>query len=88
MDKYSQFVEKENILVKIAFDDLLGFADNVVGVATMLLFELAIMREKVTSLSAGAKLPFVGEFYGLTIPASYKKSLSAAMRSRKKQNVP
>ena len=73
---------------KIVFTDLLGFADNVVGMTTMLLFELALLGEKVISLRPGAKMPFAGELYGLTIPAHDAKSLSAAIQTNQKQNLP
>ena len=87
-NKYSQVIEKKYILDKIVFTDLLGFADNVVGMTTMLLFELALLGEKVISLRPGAKMPFAGELYDLTIPAHDAKSLSAAIQTNQKQNLP
>ena len=49
---------------------------------------LPFLGEKVISLRPGAKMPFVGELYGLTIPAHDKKSLSSAIHTCKKPNVP
>ena len=46
------------------------------------------MGERVISLRPGAKMPFVGEQYGLTIPAYDKLSLSIAMNTHEKQTIP
>tara|TARA_B100001093_G_C26718910_1_gene966923 strand:- start:26 stop:964 length:939 start_codon:yes stop_codon:yes gene_type:complete len=87
-DKYFKYMQQEYILNDVILDDLFNFADHVVGMATMLLLELAIMGERVISLRPGARKPFVGEQYGLTIPAYDELSLSKAMQTREKKTIP
>ena len=54
-DKYLEFIPEDQVIGRCELEDLLGFADHVVGMATMLLIELSLLGERVISLRPNSK---------------------------------
>ena len=87
-DKYLEFLPENQIICRCELEDLLGFADHVVGMATMLLIEMSLLGERVISLRPNSKQSFVGETYGLTIGAQDKFTLRLAMENQNPRHKP
>jgi len=59
--------------------ELAAVADVIVGMASMLLLELAMFRDDVISFRPGASKGFVGERLGATVPVANSRQLVQAM---------
>jgi hypothetical protein len=82
ISKYSVLGQSITFLGPVPVDELARVADVVIGMASMLLLELAMFRDDVISLRPNATKPFIGERLGVTVPAHDIESLHKAFRMR------
>jgi len=84
-DKYESFLnDQASILTTCSATDLATVADVVIGMASMLLLELAIFREDVISLRPNASKDFIGERLSVTVPVKNTSELVQVLKEKVK----
>jgi hypothetical protein len=79
--KYASFLDdRTSHLDSCSVEELRCIADVVVGMASMLLLELAVFRNDVISFRPNARKVFIGELLKATCPVKNADQLSQAMR--------
>ena len=83
LDKYSELFHSGEAfqLDSVPLTELAQGADAIVGMASMLLIELAMFRDDVISFRPGARLPFIGETISATTPAEGVSMLSHLLKT-------
>jgi hypothetical protein len=78
-DKYNELCHPSITYIDhIPVDELASIANIIIGMASMLLLELAMFRDDVISFRPNATKPFIGELLGVTVPACDNESLHQA----------
>ncbi|MFH1132655.1 MAG: hypothetical protein V1754_15070, partial [Pseudomonadota bacterium] len=82
-EKYSDLFCSGKVfpLDRVPVMELAQGVDAVVGMASMLLIELAMFRDDVISFRPRARLPFIGETIGATTLAGGVSELSCLLKS-------
>jgi hypothetical protein len=77
-DKYTTLLSPGKVysIGHASLFELAKGADFIVGMASMLLIELAMLRDDVISYRPNARLPFIGNTLGATIQVNDRESLS------------
>lgn len=86
-NKYGELKLKDNVLIldNLSFNRLSVLGDVFIGMASMLLLELAVIGEKVFSLRPNALKSFIGEELGMTIPSQNTKSIKILLNNELKR---
>jgi hypothetical protein len=78
--KYDSFIdEKTSVIGGCSLQDLISITDIFVGMASMLLLEVALFRCDVISYRPNSRKEFIGERLGATVPAQNIHQLSQSI---------
>lgn len=82
-DKYSKLLIPDKVysIGQVSIAELALGASHIVGMASMLLLELAMYRSDVISFRPDARLPFIGNTIGATVPVNTQDILGKILRN-------
>ena len=86
-NKYDSFIdEKTSVIRECSLQELISIADVFVGMASMLLLEIALFRANVISYRPNSRKEFIGERLGATVSAQNIQQLSRSINGTRTQD--